>query len=312
MRHAKTNKWAVAGFLAAAVLVTLGWANGALAQTANANVVIRVQVYDGQRSHLGGATVTIAMQGLADTEQTETTFRQGQTDGTGGFVARGLTGGFYRVSAEAQQITASKVISVLGPGEAQVEIVMPSGNMTIRGTVVDSHGLPVSGVTVTALRQIQPLNKSDVSNSLGGFEIAGLPDGRYDLVIAGSQGVVATGRQAAIGFGQVVPESVTLVLATAEQTGAVTGQVVSSELLSSQFSFAVVAVDAAGVEQAAVPLERGQATFALTGLPPGTYSLRLVRISPQNGMTREVGAAPGVTVQPKVTTADVVIEDLEP
>src|SRR5438128_5784284 len=62
---------------------------------------------------------------------------------------------------------------------APVHTQTPSGE--ISGTVVDSSGLPVPGVTVTLTNQATNVVRVVQTNEVGLYVIAAIPPGTYDL-----------------------------------------------------------------------------------------------------------------------------------
>src|SRR5437867_3893467 len=67
------------------------------------------------------------------------------------------------------------LLAIVAPVHAQT----PSGE--ISGTVVDSSGLPVPGVTVTLTNQATNVVRVVQTNEVGLYVIAAIPPGTYDL-----------------------------------------------------------------------------------------------------------------------------------
>src|SRR6059058_5336557 len=67
------------------------------------------------------------------------------------------------------------LLAIVAPVHAQT----PSGE--ISGTVVDSSGLPVPGVTVTLTNQATNVARVVQTNEVGLYVISAIPPGTYDL-----------------------------------------------------------------------------------------------------------------------------------
>src|SRR5204863_3820935 len=88
--------------------------------------------------------------------------------------ARHYTGGSMRRQFSAVALLLA-LLAIAIPVHAQA----PSGE--ISGTVVDSSGLPVPGVTITLTNQATNVVRVVQTNEVGLYVISAIPPGTYDL-----------------------------------------------------------------------------------------------------------------------------------
>jgi hypothetical protein len=301
------GKWKVlvAAVVATATVLMGAWAVWAQGQPA-ARSTMTVYVNDEQFRPVRRATVTIEGRGEP------AAYRQGVTDGTGVFKAQNLAAGGYRVTAEAGDLSQSRLVDLGQDAEQPVTISLVTTGATVFGTVRDGAGRGVAGATVILTGQYPPLEREDVTDGGGGFALRPVPDGRYQVAAQDPLGRYApAGPQVVVIEGKMFNEDLVFSVAGSGDLGAMRGRIISSEMNSDVFRFEVVATDAAGLRQAKVRLGRGETEFGLEYLPPGIYRVTLLRVN-RYGSTREIGATLGVVVVAGETTEDVVIVDREP
>jgi hypothetical protein len=107
---------------------------------------------------------------------------EAETDGEGGFVVAGLPEGVYNVFAHAQGFGFSKPM-VAESGAVNVTITLrPAG--TIRGTVVDPEGSPVSSFRALARSSEQHgTGRTSRQDAEGAFALDDVPEGEYAVEI---------------------------------------------------------------------------------------------------------------------------------
>jgi hypothetical protein len=80
---------------------------------------------------------------------------------------------------------------------------------TIRGSVVDTDGLPTPGVTVTAASPVIQGRRSTITDATGSYALAALPPGTYEVTYELS-GFGTVSQQTTVLLGLTVDQNVTM------------------------------------------------------------------------------------------------------
>jgi hypothetical protein len=182
----------------------------------------------------------------------------------GHFEVDALPKGHLLVSADAEQAHASGSVDLEEGGTAQLELKL--GNGTLRGTVNDGHGSPVSGARVVAraVGSGEAGELSAVSDDAGRFRLTGLSGDRFDLSASKDE---STAQLRGVSSGR---DDLVLVLAT----GAISGFVVTPDGASVTDFYLAVEPDLpgkGGARSSHVVDVRGE--FRLP-VAPGSYLVR--------------------------------------
>ena len=308
LREKKRLVHFLGGAVAAVLALVIGvWIVSAQTISPEAPSTVTVSVTDESGHPVPGATVTLQGAG-----QDRANYRQGLTDGVGVFKAAGLTVGNYVVTANLGQLSQSKTVNVAGDAERFVQISLVTSGATVSGRVTNGQSAGVGNVRIVLAGNYPPLERQARSDGGGGFAVGQVPDGRFLVAAEDEQGhYLSAGQPVVVTGGQVLGSPITLLLAQPQEAGTISGQVVSKELNSAVFRFEVTATDASGAIQARTSLALGQAAFELANVPPGVYRLALMRLWGSAG-TREVGATPGVVLNPRGELTDISVVDREP
>jgi hypothetical protein len=210
--------------------------------------------------------------------------RQATSSKSGAYHLTNLPAGRYTVSFTP---TCGNTGNFIG-GTAPKKIVVKAGKTTkkvleslttggaIAGAVVDSSG-PVAGLCVTAARS--GLSRSTTTGKAGSYTIDRLTSGTYTLTVAGCGTTASAGYQKVVTSGVVVHlgrtarhGSTTVTTGGGGTTATITGTVTSAGPGHQPLDGACVL--AHGPIQTTV-YTAANGTYALNGLPPGTYTIDL-------------------------------------
>ena len=237
--------------------VRLGAGTGSIAGT----------VTDGTNP-LGGVTVTTTIDGKAVTVGTPTV---GQV---GAFVVPNLpTPGTYVLTFTKDGFSPKTAVVDLGPGEqrSDLSVAMTGGAGTVTGTVVDSSGKALGGVTVTAGGAAAGTTTTTLTaGDVGSFTLAGLPAGTSVTLTFTRSGYTAVTLPVTVpASGAAKPVKVTLDSAL----GSLTGRVTSGG--TGVVGATVTATDGSLVRSTTTTKsgDRGSGTYVLPKLPEGTYTV---------------------------------------
>lgn len=194
-----------------------------------------------------------------------------------------------------------EVVEIVAGGETEVELIVESRTLGIRGRVVDSNGAPVSDAFVDASRMsdsaafesasnLQAVRwgwdrKPVLSDHDGNFEISGLSEGDY----------VARAYREGGGEGLLehVAAGSTGIVLTIVDTGHLAGRVVFADG-GSPDRFEISVVDAAQGLRRGDDFFRTDGRFAIRELPPGTYEVHAT--APEGSADTEVVLAAGQSI----------------
>ncbi|NLF03470.1 MAG: carboxypeptidase regulatory-like domain-containing protein [Actinomycetales bacterium] len=217
-------------------------------------------------SGLGGVTVTTTVDG----EQVEVgTPTQGQV---GRFVLDGLaTPATYVLSFAKEGFETVTSVVELGPGETQPDltVAMAGGVGTVAGTVVDTDGNPLGGVTVTAGGASAVTTTTLTAGAVGTYSLAGLPQGQEVTLTFTHPGYVAV--SIPVQVGEEDPPTVTM----ASASGRVTGRVTQGG--AALVGATVQATDGLTVHSTTTTSSGDGGTYVLPDLAPGTWTVSVVR-----------------------------------
>jgi len=215
---------------------------------------------------LGGVTVTTTIDGAQVEVGTPT---QGQV---GRFVLGGLpTPATYVLSFAKDGFETVTAVVALGPGEVQgdLEIAMAGGVGTVAGTVRDTDGNPLGGVTVTAGGAAAVTTTTLTAGAVGTFSLAGLPQGQEITLTFSHPGYVSVSIPVRVGEGD--PPPVTM----ASAFGRVIGRVTQG---GTPLVGATVQVTDGRAVHSTITTSSGQGgTYVLPDLAPGTWTVSVVR-----------------------------------
>lgn len=217
-------------------------------------------------SGLGGVTVTTTVDGAQIEVGTPT---QGQV---GRFVLAGLaTPATYVLSFAKEGFETVTSVVELGPGEAQgdLEISMAGGVGTVSGTVEDTQGNPLGGVTVTAGGPSAVTTTTLTAGAVGTFSLAGLPQGHEVTLTFTHPGYVSVSIPVRVGEGD--PPRVTM----ASAFGRITGRVTQGG--DPLVGVTVQATDGLAVHSTLTTASGDGGTYVLPELAPGTWTVSVVR-----------------------------------
>lgn len=105
-------------------------------------------------------------------------------DGRQDFTVPDVPLGGYDVLGEAEGFNGQVLPVALVPGSEQPFInllMVPAG--TLEGRILDGHGLPAEGVTVTLFAVADNAAREEATDAQGVFRFEKLPDGGYDLLV---------------------------------------------------------------------------------------------------------------------------------
>jgi len=168
----------------------------------------------------------------------------------------------------------------------------------LEGFITDGGGAAVRGarVTITA----GPIsNRSDVADANGFYRIEGLPAGRYTLAVSGAGFANATQSVDAVE-GRTVRQDFALTDDDASNTGDISGRVT---LAGGGAAVGVTLRVTAGPSTGQSATTDAQGEYTLSGLPEGTYSLRITRAGSRERTETGVEVTAGET-----TTLNVALE----
>ena len=130
----------------------------------------------GETSPLGGVVVRATREGTTPAEDPGVAAR---TDAEGRFTLDGVTPGSWRVEVEGSGFETLRRVGVAAPSEGLALTVRSMA--TLEGQVVDAHGEPARGATVTLSGSgVWPPRSFAVLDD-GRFRVAELPGGVYEL-----------------------------------------------------------------------------------------------------------------------------------
>ncbi len=215
---------------------------------------------------LGGVTVTTTVDGAQIEVGTPT---QGQV---GRFVLGGLpTPATYVLSFAKDGFATVTAVVALGPGEAQPDLAisMAGGVGTVTGTVEDSDGNPLGGVTVTAGGATGVTTTTLTAGAVGTFSLAGLPQGQEITLTFAHPGYLSVSIPVRVGDGD--PPRVTM----ASAFGRVVGRVTQGGV--PLVGVTVQATDGLAVHSTTTTSSGEGGTYVLPDLAPGTWTVTVVR-----------------------------------
>ncbi len=161
----------------------------------------------------------------------------------------------------------SITVAVVAGTPATANLSLGAGS-TFYGTVRDATtATPLANVIVTAVSASDPaVGGSAVTDSSGNYQIPNLPAGTYEIV------VVSTDHQNAVLVNRVLAVqnqllNVNLALASTQVSGTVSGS-------SGPLANAVITATNANGQTIGQATSASDGSYAITTLPPGTYSLK--------------------------------------
>jgi protocatechuate 3,4-dioxygenase beta subunit len=254
--------------------------------------------------------VTVQASSLARSRSMGTTVRTGDD---GRFEFAPLEAGSFRVQARINWIDGMRapgttdddiqgeLVEVVADGEADIELIVESRALAIRGRVVDGTGAPVSDAFVDAARMSNSAafgatsnrqsvrwgwdRKPQLSDHDGNFEIAELAEGEY--LVRAYRG----------GGGEGLLEHVAAGSSGIELTIVDTGQLAGRVALASGGSpdrFEIGVVDRAQGLRLGDDFFRTDGSFVIRELPPGTYKVSVT--APEGSAETEVVLAAGQSI----------------
>lgn len=160
---------------------------------------LAVVVLDGEMQPIESASVTLRS-GLSAAQEF--------TDAAGEAWFRGIAPGIYSFVLEAPgrpPLASARQVQLLADEEKRLVVQAGSFDLAISGRVLDASGAPLAGIEVVAIRHLVrpgedsllPLDQTSQSASSGadgGFVIAGLEDGEYDVRTAATERYPSVGR----------------------------------------------------------------------------------------------------------------------
>ncbi len=193
-----------------------------------------------------------------------------RTDADGRFRLEGLAEGPFTIEVTSGNRPPVTIEGVTGGG-APVIIEIPQG-ATVRGRALDASGRPLARVRVGFFRPSFP-GKAVLSRvattTEGSFEIAGVPDGRWELVVR-APGLAP----ARVGEREVAESSVTDLGDVSLGTGrSVRGRVVGPEGEPVPGASIEVVSDSAASEEDALVAAGPDGRFDIGGLPDDSFRL---------------------------------------
>lgn len=250
---------------------------------------------------LGGVTVTTSIDGEEVSTATPTAGRVGE------FVFTDLpTPATYVITAAKEGYGQQSQVIDLKPGQPHPELtlVLQPGTGTVVGTVSNTSGTGVGGVTVTVGGMASPPSTTTLTDgSVGTFQLAGVPSpGTYTLVFSMDGYAEQTVPIRLVA--DETPKPVNVVLAAA--TGVIRGSVVDGN----KAGMSGVTVTATDGQQtwpvATTSATRGSpaGSYLLTDLPPGVYSVT-AEYSATETRTARVTVVAGVSVERNFTFSEV-------
>lgn len=250
---------------------------------------INGMVTDGT-SPLGGVALVTTVNGQQVTTATPT------VGSVGAFTVSGLqTPGTYILTFTKDQYSSQTVAVDLGPGEQKtgLSITLVGGTGTASGTVVDSDGKGLGGVTVTVGGIAQAVSTTTLtSGAVGSFVLAGLPTpGSYTLTFSLPSYQSQTVPVVLDGDNPAGKVQVTLT----RSDGSITG-VVDDPEGQPNVGATVTVTDGKTVRTTTSVNSPGVGSYLVGDLPPGAYSVTVSR----DGFTAQtalvyVGAGQQVT-----------------
>ena len=194
------------------------------------------------------------------------------TDGDGSFVMQGLSDGKYKVTARKEGFVSAEANDIDVPQNQALTMTMETG-ATITGRVTGLPPEQLTQVIVTASGGTSR-NQAYVDAS-GNFSLTGLPDGRVrvdGILMAGSNRRTAPPKMITIENG-VAP----LVEINFDEGITVSGHVTKAgaAVLGGNIAF-VPAVPSADRQVANSMISPSDGTYAVAGLAPGNYSVRVI------------------------------------
>lgn len=224
-------------------------------------------VTDG-RSPLGGVQVSTTSNGKELVVGTPTVGQVGQ------FVLPNLpTPATYVLTFTKVGFSTRTVVVDLRAGEIRgdLNIVMSGGAGVVTGTVLDSSGAGLGGVTVTAGGSATTLSTTTLtSGAVGTFTLTGLNPGSVTLTFSKTGYTPASVPVTLTESGPTAPVTVTLSSALGSVTGRVTDQN-GVGVASATVQATDGVITRSTTSTAAGPL--GAGTYLLADLPAGTYTL---------------------------------------
>jgi len=241
---------------------------------------------------LGGVTVTATVDGEKVEVGTPT---QGQV---GRFVLDGLpTPATYVLSFAKEGFETVTSVVELGPGETQpdLRVAMAGGVGTVAGTVVDTDGNPLGGVTVTAGGASAVTTTTLTAGAVGTYSLAGLPQGQEVSLTFTHPGYVSVSIPVLVGEDD--PPTVTM----ASAFGRVTGRITQGG--SALVGATVQATDGQSVRSTTTTSSGEGGTYVLPDLAPGTWTVSVVRDG-RSVVTALVEVRRGVTTTRNLTVPE--------
>jgi hypothetical protein len=217
---------------------------------------------------LGGVTITATSNGQTITSATPT------TGSIGHFSLAGLvTPGTYLLTFAKDAFGTKTIAVALGPGQVNnnLTVAMVGGAGGISGQVVDQLGHPIGGVTVTVNGGAAPISTQTLTaGAVGTYVISGLATpGHYTVTfsIPGFAGQTVPADLSSSGVANNV--NGTLALTAGEISGTVMSNAAGNPALA---GVTVTSTDGTTV-RTTMSSSSPPGAFAITGLPPGTYSV---------------------------------------
>lgn len=215
---------------------------------------------------LGGVTVTTTVDGAPVEVGTPT---QGQV---GRFVIGGLpTPATYVLSFAKEGFeTVTSVVS-LGPGEllADLEVSMAGGVGTVTGSVVDTAGNPLGGVTVTAGGADGVETTTLTAGAVGTFSLAGLPQGQEVTLTFTLPGFAPVTVPVVVGEGDLPPVTMSSAF------GRIEGRVTQNDV--GLVGATIQATDGRTIFTTTTTSSGEGGTYALPDLEAGSWTVSVVR-----------------------------------
>lgn len=260
------------------------------------------------------------------------------SDAKGDYLIAGLAGGQYHVSFSASAESGLNYLTQYFKGQSTEALAEPvsvtEGATThevsaalqpggeIEGTVTEGENTPLAGGKVCALEKGTETARCVVTNATGGYTIAGLASGEYEVEFAAPPGFVtqfyenATSRAQAkavpVTAGAAAVKGVSAVLQPeAPPPGTIAGTVSSAITGLPLAGVKVCALGVGGAGETCVSTDASGA-YALPGLAPGEYHVEFV--PPEEGEAYELqwyaeksgeAEAAAVTVASGATTGEI-------
>jgi|GEM_PF-4515988 len=310
------GKYKVTNLPLAAYAVTVGNGLGILRQdvtlssgsaTPTVNFAINAAVISGTVVQANGTTPVVGATVVL--QESGQVIALATTSGGGTYAFRGLQAGPYSLTAYTDSAATATEGFIAAAAVTNSAPALVLGNLTMTGTVKDSHGNAVAGATVrivelnngAGLASFQTATASD-----GSFSFAGLAPAKYNAVVNATGFGTLIQKitfKAGVTAALVMPAAASMMGTVADSGGPVSQAVVEVVNSSNGQALALALTDTHG-------------RFSVTTLPPGTYDVIVLAAGDQVSEQTSVAVSAGPAKQlsftlsaAKTTLSGTVIDD---